>query len=89
MVSTGGCKTSYRETTKQSFEKNLDSIRNGALHLIEFNPKAIYCIDKPPVEAFVPLVSEVSGFSWSQSDTFWIKFRPNRLHLEVSERIIQ
>lgn len=60
VVSVGGSRASYRETSVQSFEKNLDDIRNAALHLIEFNPKAIFCIAKPPVEAFVPLVSEVS-----------------------------
>lgn len=59
MVSVGGCRASFREKSDYSFEKNLDAIRNAALHLIEFNSKAIYCIAKPPIEAFVPLVSEV------------------------------
>lgn len=58
MVSVGGCKTSHKDTVQHLFEKNVDDIRTSALHLIEFNPKAIYCIAKPPIEALVPLVSE-------------------------------
>lgn len=62
IVSVGGCRESYRETHEQSFDRNIDDIMSAAMHLIEFNHKAIFCIAKPPIEAFVPLVSEVSKF---------------------------
>lgn len=61
VLSVGGCRTSFRETTQETFEKNVDDVRIAALHLIEFSPKAIFGIAKPPVEIFVPLVSEVSS----------------------------
>nr|CAH7753442.1 unnamed protein product [Callosobruchus chinensis] len=58
VVSVGGCKESSRESYKKSFEKNFDDVRSAALHMIEFNPKGIFCIAKPPIEALVPMVSE-------------------------------
>ncbi|CAH1173588.1 unnamed protein product [Phaedon cochleariae] len=58
VVTIGGCKESIRETPKQMFERNVDDVRLAALHMIEFNPKGIFCITKPPIEAMVPLVTE-------------------------------
>ncbi|CAH1992435.1 unnamed protein product [Acanthoscelides obtectus] len=58
VVSVGGCKESSRESYKKLFEKNVDDVRSEALHMIEFNPKAVFCIAKPPIEALVPMVSE-------------------------------
>lgn len=59
MVSLGGCKQKANETIKELFERNVNDLRNAALHMVEFNPNAVFCIAKPPVEVFVPLVSEV------------------------------
>ncbi|XP_060530197.1 malate dehydrogenase, mitochondrial-like [Cylas formicarius] len=58
VVCIGGPRTKLSETPRDLFEKNLDDVRSVALHCIEFNPKAVLCIAKPPVEAFVPLLSE-------------------------------
>lgn len=59
VVSTGGCQEKHGETQKELFDKNMDNVRNVAMFLAEFNPYAVYCIAKPPVEALVPMVSEV------------------------------
>lgn len=59
VVAVGGCRSSHSETLKQLFDKNADDMRLTALHMIEFNPKAIFCLAKPPIEAMVPLVSQV------------------------------
>ncbi|KAL1509219.1 hypothetical protein ABEB36_003989 [Hypothenemus hampei] len=58
VISLGGCREKISETSKYLFERNLDDIRTMAMHCIEFNPRVIFCIAKPPIEAFVPLVSE-------------------------------
>ncbi|KAJ8932054.1 hypothetical protein NQ318_017272, partial [Aromia moschata] len=58
VVTVGGCKTSHKETATELFEKNVDDVRITALHMIEFNPNAVFCIAKPPYRALVPLVSE-------------------------------
>ncbi|KAJ8986056.1 hypothetical protein NQ317_003349 [Molorchus minor] len=58
VISVGGCKRGLKETSRDLFERNMDDIRITALHMIEFNPTAIFCIAKPPIEALVPLVSE-------------------------------
>ncbi|XP_022899823.1 malate dehydrogenase, mitochondrial-like [Onthophagus taurus] len=46
-------------TTEELFESNADYVRNIAMYVGEFNPKAIVCISTPPVGACVPLVAEV------------------------------
>ncbi|XP_030745579.1 malate dehydrogenase, mitochondrial-like [Sitophilus oryzae] len=58
VVCLGGCRSKISETCKDLFEKNVDAVRTAAWHCIEFSPKAIFCIAKPPIEAFVPLVTE-------------------------------
>lgn len=60
IITLGGCREKINECSKDLFERNLDCMKIAALHCIEFNPKAIFCIAKPPVEAFVPMVSEVT-----------------------------
>lgn len=40
------------------FEENADYVRNAAIYMSEFNPKGIFCISTPPVNALVPMVSE-------------------------------
>ncbi|RZC39697.1 malate dehydrogenase, mitochondrial [Asbolus verrucosus] len=58
VISTGGCQSKPGLSQKQLFEQNIDNVRNVAIFLSEFNPTAVYCIAKPPVEALVPLASE-------------------------------
>jgi malate/lactate dehydrogenase len=58
VISTGGCQNKIGQTQRELFDKNLDNVRNAAIFLAEFNPAAVYCIAKPPVEALVPMVSE-------------------------------
>ncbi|KAJ8919527.1 hypothetical protein NQ315_002148 [Exocentrus adspersus] len=58
VVAVGGCRTSHKETPKDLFDKNVDDLRYTTLHMVEFNPKAVFCIGSPPIEALVPLVSE-------------------------------
>ncbi|EFA02020.1 malate dehydrogenase [Tribolium castaneum] len=58
VISTGGCQEKPGSSQRELFDKNLDNVRNVAMFLAEFNPEAIYCIAKPPVEALVPMVSE-------------------------------
>ncbi|CAG9761943.1 unnamed protein product [Ceutorhynchus assimilis] len=58
VVSVGGCRSQLKECSKELFEKNLDDIRSAIMHCMEFNPKAIFCIAKPPIEAFVPMAAE-------------------------------
>ncbi|KAF7287904.1 hypothetical protein GWI33_000251 [Rhynchophorus ferrugineus] len=58
VITLGGCKMKCNESVPQLFERNVDSVRAATLHCIEFCPKTIFCIAKPPIEAFVPLASE-------------------------------
>ncbi|XP_050295134.1 malate dehydrogenase-like [Anthonomus grandis grandis] len=58
VISLGGCRTKLNECAKDLFEKNLDDVRLATMNCIEFNPRTIFCIAKPPIEAFVPMVSE-------------------------------
>ncbi|XP_056639721.1 malate dehydrogenase, mitochondrial-like [Diorhabda sublineata] len=58
VVIVGGDRESSKETLNDTFDKNVDDVRISALNMTEFNPNAIFCIAKPPVEALVPLVSE-------------------------------
>ncbi|KAG5895772.1 hypothetical protein JTB14_001620 [Gonioctena quinquepunctata] len=58
VIAVGGCKESHKETAKHMFEKNVDEMRIAALHMVEFNPKAVLCISKPPLEALIPVVTE-------------------------------
>lgn len=41
------------------FNENASEVRNFALHLAEFNPKAVVCVATPPVSAMVPMISMV------------------------------
>ena len=59
VISTGDCQCKSGQTQKELFAKNIDNVRNAAIFLSEFNPAAIFCIAKPPVEALVPMVTEV------------------------------
>ncbi|XP_074032301.1 malate dehydrogenase, mitochondrial isoform X1 [Leptinotarsa decemlineata] len=58
VVAVGGCKESHKETAKQLFEKNVDDVRMAALNMIEFNPKGVFCVSKPPIEGLVPVITE-------------------------------
>ncbi|KAJ3659118.1 hypothetical protein Zmor_010825 [Zophobas morio] len=58
VISTGDCQCKSGQTQKELFAKNIDNVRNAAIFLSEFNPAAIFCIAKPPVEALVPMVTE-------------------------------
>ncbi|XP_044254530.1 malate dehydrogenase-like [Tribolium madens] len=58
VISTGGCQEKPGTTQRELFDKNLDNVRNAAMFLAEFNPEAVYCIAKPPIEALVPMVAE-------------------------------
>ncbi|XP_019756995.2 malate dehydrogenase, mitochondrial [Dendroctonus ponderosae] len=58
ILSVGGCRQKAHECARHLFEKNVDNVRSAALHCIAFNPRAIFCVSNPPIEAFVPLVSE-------------------------------
>ncbi|XP_072397727.1 malate dehydrogenase-like isoform X2 [Diabrotica undecimpunctata] len=58
VVTVGGDKVSTKETFEEIFNRNVNDVRITALHLTEFNPKGIFCVARPPVEALVPLVSE-------------------------------
>ncbi|XP_018575306.1 uncharacterized protein LOC108914084 [Anoplophora glabripennis] len=58
VVAVGGCRSSLSQTPKLLFEKNADDVRLITLHMVEFNPKAVLCLAKPPIEAMVPLVSQ-------------------------------
>lgn len=60
VLSVGGCRRKVSECPKTLFERNLDDVLSATMHCIEFNPKVVFCVAKPPIEAFVPLISEVS-----------------------------
>ncbi|ERL85457.1 hypothetical protein D910_02876 [Dendroctonus ponderosae] len=60
ILSVGGCRQKAHECARHLFEKNVDNVRSAALHCIAFNPRAIFCVSNPPIEAFVPLVSEAT-----------------------------
>lgn len=60
VVAVGGCRSNDTMNQKYLFDKNADDVRLTALHMVEFNPKAVLCLAKPPIEAMVPLVSQVS-----------------------------
>lgn len=59
MVCSGKQKSSLEETQLDLFEKNAPEISSLAAYAAEFNPKAIFCIATPPINALVPMVSEV------------------------------
>lgn len=58
----GGCRKKISECPKTLFERNLDDVLSATMHCIEFNPKVVFCVAKPPIEAFVPLISEVNHY---------------------------
>ncbi|CAH0560145.1 unnamed protein product [Brassicogethes aeneus] len=58
IIHAGGCQRKPGETSAKLFEQNVDSVRAAALYAAEFNPKGIFCIQTPPVESLVPMVSE-------------------------------
>lgn len=62
ILSVGGCRKKISECPKTLFERNLDDVLSATMHCIEFNPKVVFCVAKPPIEAFVPLISEVNHY---------------------------
>lgn len=59
VVCSGKQQTSAEESQLELFQKNAPIIHNLAIHAAEFNPKAVFCLATPPINALVPLVSEV------------------------------
>ncbi|XP_065158073.1 malate dehydrogenase, mitochondrial-like [Atheta coriaria] len=46
--------------TKQAdlFDENVAAVRNIVLHCVEHNPKAILLVATPPINSFIPMISE-------------------------------
>lgn len=59
VVCDGKQKTQPDEPISQLFEENAPIIQDMAIYAAEFNPEAVFCIAAPPLDALVPIASEV------------------------------